>query len=78
MNEPRLFLVRVWQHLSQFHAAVRGLDQDEPRLFHEAQQLGEFLRAASEAGFAPPDERAAGEPGEATSATESKKPESRP
>ncbi len=78
MNEPRLFLVRVWQHLSQFRAAVRGLDQDEPRLFHEAQQLGEFFLAASEAGSAAPAERTAGEPGEATSAFEPKKPESRP
>lgn len=47
MSEPRLFLVRVWQHLSQFRAAVRGLDQDEPRLFDEPAQLGEFLREAS-------------------------------
>lgn len=47
MSEPRLFLVRVWQHLSQFRAAVRGLDQDEPRLFDQPAQLGEYLRAAS-------------------------------
>ncbi len=47
MSEPRLFLVRVWQHLSQFRAAVRGVDQDEPRLFDEPAQLGEFLREAS-------------------------------
>ncbi|MBL8318062.1 MAG: hypothetical protein JNJ42_06630 [Burkholderiaceae bacterium] len=47
MSEPRLFLVRVWQHLSQFRAAVRSVDQDEPRLFDEPAQLGEFLREAS-------------------------------
>ena len=53
MSEPRLFLVRVWQHLSQVRAAVRGVDQDEPRLFDEPAQLGEFLREAS-ADAAPP------------------------
>jgi len=47
MNEPRLFLVRVWQHLSQFRAAVRGMDETEPRVFDEPAQLGEFLRQAS-------------------------------
>ncbi|MBK9572333.1 MAG: hypothetical protein IPO43_06185 [Rhodoferax sp.] len=47
MNEPQLFLVRVWQHLSQFRAAVRGVDETEPRLFDEPAQLGEYLRQAS-------------------------------
>jgi hypothetical protein len=47
MSEPRLFLVRVWHHLSQFRAAVRGVDQDEPLLFDEPAQLGEYLRQAS-------------------------------
>ncbi len=47
MDEPRLFLVRVWQHLRQFRAAVRGMDESEPRLFDEPAQLGEFLRQAS-------------------------------
>ncbi|MFO1288581.1 MAG: hypothetical protein U1F25_12060 [Rubrivivax sp.] len=52
MNEPRLFLVRVWRHLSQFRAAVRGVDEAEPRLFDEPAQLGEFLRQASTEGTA--------------------------
>jgi hypothetical protein len=57
MSEPRLFLVRVWQHLSQFRAAVRGLDQEEPRLFDEPAQLCEFLREASvDAQTSPPAE----------------------
>ncbi len=47
MNEPRLFLVRVWQHLNQFRAAVRGVDDSEPQLFDEPARLGEFLRQAS-------------------------------
>jgi len=54
MSEPRLFLVRVWQHLRQFRAAVRGVDQDEPRLFDEPAQLGEFLREASAEPSPPP------------------------
>ncbi len=58
MNEPRLFLVRVWRHLNQFHAAVRGVDQHEPRLFNEPAQLGEFLHEASaETAAAPAAER---------------------
>ncbi|MEN9395692.1 MAG: hypothetical protein RLZ81_222 [Pseudomonadota bacterium] len=47
MGESRLFLVRVWQQLSQFRAAVRSVDEAEPRLFDEPAQLGEFLRQAS-------------------------------
>ncbi|MFO1267994.1 MAG: hypothetical protein U1F67_15230 [Rubrivivax sp.] len=57
MNEPRLFLVRVWRHLSQFRAAVRGVDEAEPRLFDEPAQLGEFLRQASTEAPPPPAER---------------------
>ncbi len=45
MGDTQLFLVRVWQHLNQFRASVRGVDDDEPRLFSEPEQLGEFLRA---------------------------------
>jgi hypothetical protein len=53
MDEPRLFLVRVWQHLSQFRAAVRGVDEAEPRLFEEPAQLSEYLRQASAAPSPP-------------------------
>jgi len=54
MDEPRLFLVRVWQHLRHFRAAVRAIDESEPRLFDEPARLGEFLRQASaEASPAP-------------------------
>jgi hypothetical protein len=56
MGEPRLFLVRVWQHLNHFRAAVRGVDQDEPLLFDEPAQLGEYLRAASTEAPQPPAE----------------------
>ncbi|MBK6294361.1 MAG: hypothetical protein IPO19_21125 [Rhodoferax sp.] len=60
MDEPRLFLVRVWQHLSQFRAAVRGVDEAEPHLFDEPAQLSEYLRQASAAPSPP------AEPGDAT------------
>ena len=56
MNAPRLFLVRVWQHLSQFRAAVRGLDEAEPHLFDEPSQVGEFLRQASAETSAPDED----------------------
>ncbi len=49
MGEAQLFLVRVWQHLSQFRASVRGIGTEEQRLFEEPQQLGEYLRMASAA-----------------------------
>lgn len=63
MGEPRLFLVRVWQQLSQFRAAVRGVDEAEPRLFDEPGQLGEFLRQAS--AEAPPPAEGGGAPANA-------------
>ena len=49
MGEAQLFLVRVWQHLSQFRASVRGIGTEEQRLFEEPQQLSEYLRMASAA-----------------------------
>lgn len=56
MGEPRLFLVRVWRQLNQFRAAVRGVDEAEPRLFDEPAQLGEFLREATAEAPSPPTE----------------------
>lgn len=50
MGDVQVFLVRVWQHLSQFRASVRGIGEGEPRLFEEPQELGEYLRSASGAG----------------------------
>lgn len=55
MSEKQLFLVRVWQHLSQFRASVRSVDDDEPRLFTHPQQVGEFLSAASAPPQTDPD-----------------------
>lgn len=53
MRETQLFLVRVWQHHSEFRASVRAVDDGEPRLFTEPVQVGEFLRAASALSAAP-------------------------
>jgi hypothetical protein len=42
-QDTQLFLVRVWQHLAQFRASVRGVDEEEPHLFTEPAQVTEFL-----------------------------------
>jgi len=55
MGDTQLFLVRVWQHLSRFHASVRSVDQDEPRLFTEPEQVSEFLRNAAAAPTTQPE-----------------------
>jgi hypothetical protein len=62
MGDVQVFLVRVWQHMSQFRASVRGIGEDEPRLFDEPQRLSEYLRAASEASSAAPPGRSDPEP----------------
>lgn len=51
----QLFLVRVWEHRSQFRASVRGVGDDATRLFTEAQLLGEYLREAGTPKDPPPD-----------------------
>lgn len=43
MVETQIFLVRVWQHMSQFRASVRGVGEEAPQLFTEPAQLTEFL-----------------------------------
>lgn len=52
MGDTQLFLLRVWQHLGQFRASVRGVVEEEPRLFTEAGQLTEFLVQISAAAQA--------------------------
>jgi hypothetical protein len=49
MNDPTLYLVRVWQHAGGARAAVRPADHGEPRLFTAAQPLGDFLLGAAAA-----------------------------
>ena len=55
MEDKQLFLVRVWQHLSQFRASVRPPGDGEPRLFTRPEQVGEFLTAAIAAPIQAPD-----------------------
>ena len=43
MVETQIFLVLVWQHMSQFRASVRGVGEEAPQLFTEPVQLTEFL-----------------------------------
>ncbi|MBK6864847.1 MAG: hypothetical protein IPG91_15565 [Ideonella sp.] len=53
-DTPRLFLVRVWQQQGCFRASLRGVDEEEPQLFDEPAQLGEYLRCAASAAPADP------------------------
>jgi|APLow6443716910_1056828.scaffolds.fasta_scaffold1433055_1 hypothetical protein len=48
MGNTQLFLVRVWQNLSQFRASVRPVNNSEPRLFTDPEQVSQFLRRVSE------------------------------
>lgn len=48
-EHKQIFVVRVWQHLSQFRASVRPPGDGEPRLFTEPAQVGEYLGAAAAA-----------------------------
>jgi hypothetical protein len=44
MSESELFLVRVWRHFSgAFRAAVRRIDDEEPRLFTTPGEVAHFL-----------------------------------
>ncbi len=46
MGDAQLFLVRVWQHLNQFRASVRAVDDEDPRLFTEPAQVAAYLAVA--------------------------------
>jgi len=52
MNDPTLYLVRVWQHASGARASVRAADHGEPQLFTAAQPLGDYLLGAAPGGVA--------------------------
>lgn len=64
MGNTQLFLVRVWQNLSQFRASVRPVSDGEPRLFTEPEQVGQFLRSAAQETT--PTEPGDGDEGRAT------------
>ena len=43
MDDPQLFIVRVWRHLSQFRASVRRVDADEACLCTTPEQVAQVL-----------------------------------
>jgi len=54
MDDPQLFVVRVWQDASRFRASVRAADETLPRLFSAPEELVLFLaRAAQRSTEAP-------------------------
>ncbi len=70
MGDVQVFLVRVWQHLSQFRASVRGIGEGEPQLFDEPRQLGEYLREASRTESAAPADQRTGDPADPIATSE--------
>jgi hypothetical protein len=47
IDEPRVFLVRIWQRAWPFRATVRPLDDSAPRLFTAPLQLATYFAAAA-------------------------------
>ena len=65
MGQPQLFLVRIWQDLSRFRASVRPVNDGDPQLFTEPEQVGEYFRAATAVQETQPNgERHDGEAGQ--------------
>ena len=48
MDDPQLFVIRVWQDGSRFRASVRAADDAPPRLFTAAEELALFLSRAAQ------------------------------
>lgn len=47
MNDPELFLVRIWRQLAEgFHASVRRVDAEETRHFSRPDEVTRFLCGA--------------------------------
>jgi hypothetical protein len=61
MDDPQLFVIRVWQDAHRFRASVRAADDAPPRLFTAAEELALFLSRAAQmpatapATVSPPD-----------------------
>ena len=44
MNDPEIFIVRIWRQLAGgFRASVRRVDEEQPHLFTAAAQVARFL-----------------------------------
>jgi hypothetical protein len=43
MNEPTVFVVRVWRDATQFRATARPVERDETMVFSEREELLRYL-----------------------------------
>ena len=43
MNDPDLYLVRVWHGDRGFRASLRRVDEEEAHVFHSAEGVARFL-----------------------------------
>lgn len=57
MDGVQIFIVRVWRSGGEFRASVRGVTNEEPRLFCQPGEIAEFLHrvAAGDSGPAMQD-----------------------
>ena len=56
MNDPELFLVRIWHQLaSGFRASARRVDEEETHHFSQPEEITRFLSAAAQHCAAPND-----------------------
>lgn len=47
MDGVQVFIVRVWRSRGEFRASVRGVTNEEPRLFCQPGEIAEFLHSAA-------------------------------
>ena len=53
MNDPELFVVRIWHRLaSGFRASARRVDEEETHHFSQPEEVTRFLSTAAEPGAA--------------------------
>lgn len=56
MNDPVLFVVRIWHGLaSGFRASVRRVDEEEVHHFSRPDEVARFLSGAAQPGATPDD-----------------------
>ena len=68
MNDPDLYLVRVWHADRGFRASLRRVDEEEAHVFHSADAMARFLAGSSG------DEPLAGKDGSATDSARRDRP----
>ena len=62
MDDPRLYLVRVWRERG-FRASARAADECEPHWFSSPVELGDFLAAPGRTDALPVSDRPEAAPG---------------